>query len=339
MISSTLAPCIGDCQPEPLPRAADGFTLAEITYRSAPASLAIAEGPAGGGHLAMTIPMARHGESGYRESWRGTSPPETGDRDDVLYACTGEAILCATAIEHRTVYAPSVERRYRAVFDLLEERGYRRLLRVWNFIETINAVNADDLEVYRDFCKGRADAFSANPEFCRSMPAATGIGSTGSGIAFFLLAVKDIEVRHIENRRQTPAYEYPEQYGPRSPSFARASAITTRPGAERTLYISGTASILGHETVHDGDIEKQCATTAENIAELIDSCYGGAKDLKDATTVKAYVRHAHHVPYVRAFCEEVFGTEASLAVFNVDICRSDLLVEIEAVVGGKAVRP
>jgi chorismate lyase/3-hydroxybenzoate synthase len=287
----------------------------------------------------MTVPMSRPGEPGYRETWRTASPPEVGSSGEILYACGDQIALCAAAVEHRRVYAPAVERRYREVFDLLRSRGYRRLLRVWNFIETINAANADGLEVYRDFCKGRSEAFSAYPEFFDSMPAATGIGSTGEGIAFFLLAVKDTEVRHIENSRQTPAYRYPRRYGPRSPSFARATVATPRSGGDPTLYISGTASILGHETVHDGDIEKQCATTADNIAELIRNCYGEAKGLKDADTVKAYVRHAHDVPYVRDFCEEAFGPQTSLAIFNVDICRSDLLVEIEAVVEGKTVLP
>jgi chorismatase len=301
--------------------------MAAVAFRSAPAALDLAAG-----HVAMTVPMARPGEPGHLETWWSQERPETGSAGEILYACGDEVAFCAATVEHRSVYAPVVERRYREVFAFLESRGYRRLLRVWNFIETINAANADGLEVYRDFCKGRADAFSAHPEFYRSMPAATGIGTTGSGISFFLLAVKDAEVRHIENRRQTPAYEYPERYGPRSPSFARATAMTTRPGEAPTLFVSGTASILGHETVFAGDIEKQCATTADNIAELIADCYGSAKGLTDADTVKAYVRHAHHVPYVRAFCEEAFGPRASLAVFNVDICRGDLLVEIEAVV-------
>jgi chorismatase len=301
--------------------------MAAVDFRSAPASLELA-----GGHLAMTVPMARPGESGHRETWWCEEPPETGSAGEILFACGDEVAFCAATIEHRSVYAPVVERRYREVFDFLESHGYRRLLRVWNFIETINAANADGLEVYRDFCKGRSDAFSAHPDFYRSMPAATGIGTTGSGISFFLLAVKDTEVRHIENRRQTPAYQYPERYGPRSPSFARATAMTPRGGEAPTLFVSGTASILGHETVFEGDIEKQCATTADNIAELIANCYGGSKGLTDASTVKAYVRHAHHVPYVQSFCEEVFGPKASLAVFNVDICRGDLLVEIEAVV-------
>jgi chorismate lyase / 3-hydroxybenzoate synthase len=329
LISSTLHSCTEEDAPPP---PGGAFRMASVEFRSAPASLELGEG-----HVAMTVPMARPGEPGHRETWWCEEPPEIGAAGGIRFALGDDVAFCAATIEHRSVYAPDVERRYREVFDFLEGHGYRRLLRVWNFIETINAANADGLEVYRDFCKGRSDAFAAHPEFYNSMPAATGIGTTGSGISFFLLAVKDTEVRHIENRRQTPAYRYPERYGPRSPSFARATAMTTRRGEPPTLFVSGTASILGHETVFEGDIEKQCATTADNIAELIANCYGPSKALADVDTVKAYVRHAHHVPYVQAFCEATFGG-ASLAVFNVDICRGDLLVEIEAVVGGAAVR-
>ena len=49
--------------------------------------------------------------------------------------------------------------------------------------------------------------------------------------------------RHFENPRQVPAFEYPAQYGPRPPSFSRATAV--KAGEGRWIFISGTAAVVG----------------------------------------------------------------------------------------------
>ncbi len=57
------------------------------------------------------------------------------------------------------------------------------------------------------------------------MPAATGIGTSGEGVGFYFLTCRDGEraVKHVEN---SPAYRYPLQYGPKSPSFARGTLLS-----------------------------------------------------------------------------------------------------------------
>jgi chorismatase len=114
-----------------------------------------------------------------------------------------------------------------------------------------------------------------------------------------------------------PAYHYPGRYGPRSPSFARASRLPDGP-----LLISGTASILGHATAHPGDVAAQCRTTLDNLTTL-------AGDLRSLQTVKVYVRHAEDLAAVRRECAAAFGGAAAYLV--TDLCRRDLLVEIEGV--------
>jgi chorismatase len=215
---------------------------------------------------------------------------------------------------------------------------------MWNFIEGINANNDDGLELYRDFCLGRAEAFERFPADIE-MPAATGIGSLGGGIGFYFLAAHAAERVNVENPRQQPAYHYPRQYGPKSPSFARATCLLATseglPERQQT-FVSGTASIIGHRTAHPNDLRRQCAETFENIAQLISgpnlANYGIDRgyQLTDLTNLKVYVRHMADLDAVRKLCVDAFSPQAELAFFNVDICRSDLLVEIEGIVPAAA---
>ena len=102
------------------------------------------------------------------------------------------------------------------------------------------------------------------------MPAATGIGSHSDKIYGYLVATKNIDYENLENSIQMSAYRYPPQYGPKSPSFARATIKKNlKKDGSVQVFISGTASIRGHQTLHEGDIEKQVNTTMENIEHLI----------------------------------------------------------------------
>jgi len=47
-------------------------------------------------------------------------------------------------------------------------------------------------------------------------------------------------------------------------------------------------------------------------------------------SLRAYVRHAGDYPTVQAIVEEQVGADASVVYVQADICRSDLLVEVEA---------
>jgi chorismate lyase / 3-hydroxybenzoate synthase len=139
----------------------------------------------------------------------------------------------------------------------------------------------------------------------------------------------------IENPRQVSAYRYPTSYGPRAPTFSRA-ALAPLGGGEIALFISGTASIVGHETVHHGDVVAQLRETLTNLHAVIEAANARTTARFDLarTECVVYVRHAGHAPVIRSELEQALGADAQAlrdAVFlEADICRSDLLVEIEA---------
>jgi len=83
-------------------------------------------------------------------------------------------------------------------------------------------------------------------------------------VVYFLAS--PARARALENPRQISAYRYPRDYGPDSPTFSRAAIAAATVGQQ--LFISGTASILGHESVHIGDAGAQARESAANIAAL-----------------------------------------------------------------------
>ena len=122
-------------------------------------------------------------------------------------------------------------------------------------------------ERYKLFCLGRARAFAAvhatSPDI--GYPAASAVGKPRGvrTLQVCWLAGREAGTT-LENPRQVSAYDYPRQYGPAAPSFSRA-ALTPDP----LLLISGTASIVGHASVHLGDVAAQLEETLANLDNLL----------------------------------------------------------------------
>jgi enamine deaminase RidA (YjgF/YER057c/UK114 family) len=138
-------------------------------------------------------------------------------------------------------------------------------------------------------------------------------------------------LQHRENPRQMSAYCYPPQYGPRSPSFARAMLMQT--AGKPLLFVSGTASIVGHETLHIGNAPAQARETVANIRAVIAQAQLARLDYSCSNAsllLKVYLRRPHDLAMVRNCLMQAFGHAANARYLQADICRSDLLLEVEA---------
>ncbi len=287
------------------------------------------------GHPTVGVAFRDESQPTVRETWTTTVAVTTGRRDGIVYGHDGSHLFGALQVPRSDRYREPTRAAYRHLLALVADLGYPHLVRMWNHLADINRPNAEGLEIYRDFCQGRAEGFEdAGPAAIDHLPAATGIGARDGGVTVYFVAARSATPVHFENPRQVPAHRYPQRYGPRSPSFARATLLP----ASRKLFLSGTASIVGHETVHVGHLEGQCHTTLENIRILLEGVTersGGAVDLDSFRLVKAYVRNAGDVPYVQQRLREVVGPLVPVELFIVDICRGELLVEVEGVLDVK----
>ena len=137
--------------------------------------------------------------------------------------------------------------------------------------------------------------------------------------------------QYLENPRQVSAFDYPPKYGPRSPTFSRAVLLPlTR---QEILFISGTASILGHETMHGGDVMAQTRETMRNISALLDEASKiskGSKYTLGELHYRVYIRHAADFAAVRDILRQWVGPDSAVVYIQADVCRTYLLVEIEA---------
>ncbi|WP_052417532.1 chorismate transformation enzyme, FkbO/Hyg5 family [Cellvibrio mixtus] len=225
------------------------------------------------------------------------------------------------------------ERLYRELLGQLTMRGYPHLVRVWNYFADINGEEAG-LERYRQFCLGRFDAFAASGIEESQYPSACALGHAGGDVLVYALASK-VAPRHFENPRQASAYHYPAEYGPRSPSFARASLLAL-PGQTAKLFVSGTASVVGYQTLHPYELDAQIDVTLENLdlllAHVATSTLGVNGTLPELTAevLKVYVRHPADFEVIQRRVEAAYPDVPAVYV-AADICRADLLLEIDGI--------
>lgn len=275
------------------------------------------------------IPLEPLGASPMLEAWYAPGTATYGEASGIRYAANGKLLF---GIAQADAGQPdrAAQDLYARIIGLARALGYPALVRMWN---TLPAINREQLglERYRRFCVGRYQAFAdAGFALGEDLPAASAIGSGQGGLWVVFLAGRGGAVQ-VENPRQLSAYRYPPAYGPRSPSFARATLFGE--GAGRRLFISGTASILGHQTVHPGELVPQCRTTLDNLQAILDRANAGPlARLGAAAAWKVYIRHPDDAEAVRSCLAETLHPASPVLYLAGDICRDDLLVEIEGVV-------
>lgn len=266
------------------------------------------------------------------EVWRGIGPARVGTAGNVHYAEDGQHLAGWLCIEEDAAgnLPDATEAAYRSLLRFQAGSPYRHVCRMWNYVADINAGEGDE-ERYRQFCLGRARAFATEmadaPAF--GYPAATAVGKRDSArtLEVCWIASRSPGIT-VENPRQVSAFEYPREYGPASPSFSRATVT-----ADRLLLVSGTASIVGHVSMHAGNLADQIDETFRNIDALVQRSTAERlikpAPLDSDTIVKAYLRDASDAASVAQELHRRLGPSVPVLLLAADICRSDLLIEIE----------
>jgi chorismate lyase/3-hydroxybenzoate synthase len=263
------------------------------------------------------------------EYWRSPVPVEREVRDGLRIARNDEVMFACLQLPADDIAGDS-ERIYAQILELLQSENFPHLIRVWNYFPRINAVE-DGMERYQSFCVGRYHALEVLGEFETTLPAASALGSHSGALQVYFLAAREPGIQ-IENPRQISAFRYPKRYSPRSPTFSRALLKRWSHGAH--LYISGTASIVGHETRHD-DLLPQLDETLTNVGALIEQAHvrhgHGIRHIEELDLLKIYLREPAMLDPVREVLEKRFqGRDTPQRLYlQAAVCRADLLVEIE----------
>jgi chorismate lyase / 3-hydroxybenzoate synthase len=268
---------------------------------------------------------------GVCEIWRTHAQLESGQRARLQYRRGRQFLFGCISLPESAGLAAATRDAYQEVLETLTELEYPHLLRVWNYLPRIN-LEAEGSERYWQFNNARRSALlSSGRAAAGNVPAACALGSIDdSPLVIYFLASRTPPLL-LENPRQISAYEYPPQYGPK-PAFSRASLLRETSGA--ILFISGTASIVGHRTLHAGDVVAQTRETLVNIEALLEEANrvaGVAGFDLESLAYKVYVRNSADMPLIQNQLNGVLGAGARIVYLQADICRQDLLVEIEAI--------
>jgi chorismate lyase/3-hydroxybenzoate synthase len=281
-------------------------------------------------------------EAPVAEFWISPWPVRIGVSHGAGYAENGRILFLQIRLDEYAGDAlqPLTAVAYRRLFAAARARGYPHFLRIWNYFPNINQ-ECSSLERYRSFCAGRHQALMAELAECEThLPAACALGAVPpspdrdvGSLHLYALAARE-PGQQIENPRQVSAFHYPPQYGQRSPSFSRA---VLKAWSERDyhLYISGTASIVGHDSQHT-DLMAQLDETLLNLETLLTHAGRSIPVPLQLELLKIYCRSDVNTAPLRARIAQAFGTDAPMLFLRADICRRELLIEIEGMAVGVA---
>ncbi len=217
----------------------------------------------------------------------------------------------------------------------------RSAVRFWSYVPNIQETMEPGANRYMVFNIGRHDAFEtwSGLSFHEKVPASSAVGVRGKTLFLHCLAA-DVPGRSLENPRQSPAYRYSSRYGIRPPCFARGTVIRGTDGAEYVL-VSGTASILGEDTVHGDDLADQTRETLTNLATLVRSACEPSASTRSASAEWRWLDRLRSLRiHVTRRTDAAAVVEATtphvprldhMEVVQADLCRPDLLVEIEGI--------
>jgi chorismate lyase/3-hydroxybenzoate synthase len=272
--------------------------------------------------------------TGIVEIWHAAGPVSIGFDGLVRYTTDGQHLLGAVELDERQFggIAPAAEAAYVAIGKFQTSCAFPHLLRVWNYFDGINQ-GVGDQERYRQFCVGRATALGANAAASADYPAATAIGRRDRDpmLQVYWLAGRQ-KGRPLENPRQLSAYRYPRQYGPAAPNFSRAMLVS-----DNLLMISGTASIIGHASHHPGDLRAQIDESLTNLESVLQCAAATssalAPRLGEQSLLKIYLRDVEQVTTAEAVLRERLPKNVPYMILAADICRVDLLVELDCLHG------
>jgi chorismate lyase/3-hydroxybenzoate synthase len=249
--------------------------------------------------------------------------------------CASVRIRNARRLDREALHAATAGA-YRRIEAELRVRQRPHPVRLWNHIPGIHEPMGDGQDRYMVFNAGRYEALSAwfgRETFDTRVATASGVGHDGQDLIIHCLAA-DRPGRAVDNPRQIKPYQYSAKYGPLPPCFARATVLSL---ADPLLLVGGTASIVGEESVHLGDLERQTDETLTNLAVLVRAAQGEPAE-EDRTAalsryreVRVYYPDPGRLADLRHLLRDAFRHAGQIEWVRADLCRSELLVEIEGV--------
>jgi len=194
---------------------------------------------------------------------------------------------------------------------------FQQVIRTWFFLEDI-------LSWYDQFNLARSVFFGEQNLELTQFPASTGVGTVGSKggvVTSDMIAMSD-GGPFRPSRVSSPLQDEASEYGS---SFSRATEILS--GSGRKLLVSGTASIdRDGRTLHQGDTRSQIERTLDVVEALLAKSSLCWSDVVSGT---AFFKSADDLNLLEVIRGRTAADDLPLVPVTTDICRGDLLFELE----------
>jgi chorismate lyase/3-hydroxybenzoate synthase len=226
---------------------------------------------------------------------------------------------------------------YVSIAEQLRDGTHHRPVRFWNHVPFITDPADAGRDNYMVFNAGRFRAFSdiygGPAHFERDVATASAIGHWGGDLVIHCLAAREPGVA-VNNPRQVAPYHYSQRFGPLPPCFARATRL-----AGDVLLVGGTASVRGEDSVHVDDLAAQLRETFLNLAALVGAATGRkiTQSLKlprwlgTFRELRVYYPNQRDAAEIQAAVAAQFPKLRRLELLHADLCRAELVVEIEGI--------
>jgi chorismate lyase/3-hydroxybenzoate synthase len=282
------------------------------------------------------------------DTHRSTSPrpaPHAASFETTVSTSDDAALVSVLAHDITTwtneSFDAAVEQMMSHALATLEDTPFPQPVRAWNFLPGICTPMEHQLDRYRVFNIARHRVFSnwfgQGAVAHGRIPTASCVGHHGSTLAIHLLGAKKRGIT-VENPRQISAFAYSRKFGPKPPCFARARLIDLH--SRQLLIIGGTASVRGEESVYTDSLEGQILETSLNLASVAREgrrlsghvLPADRSALEGTIATRIYHRNTSHLSTIKSLLPPSLSEAPELECIHADICRPELLVEIELVV-------
>lgn len=225
---------------------------------------------------------------------------------------------------------------FKGIEKMLNANGFKPsdIYRQWNYIQGITMLN-NGSQNYQEFNDARS-IFYNTCEWNNGYPAATGIGADAGGVTVEVNAIKGASDNFpIDNPLQIAAHSYSQNVldgkaiealkEKSTPKFERARLLG------KTIFISGTAAIKGEQSAKSHNAVEQTAETMEIMDRLVSKDNIPAKNNGSRyDLLRVYVKHSKDIEAVKEYMERHYPTVTKHYLIA-DVCRPELLVEIEGI--------
>lgn len=203
-------------------------------------------------------------------------------------------------------------------------------LRFWNFLPDIHGAAGEFGSRYMAFNAGRfeglLDWMGGRENLLNRVATASAVGTAGRDLQVYVLGGNQPGVS-VENPRQRSSYHYSQRFGAIPPCFARATRLGSM------LFIGGTASVLGENSCHLGNVQDQTRESVRNLRAVIDAAGWEAltDPLSGLRSVRVHLTASADAEKVSDILRATLPPMCAMELVHAELCRRELLVEIEGV--------